>query len=256
MSRQCLSSDKSGLHRPDAAVRAVEPASKGLRLAGMHKLSTIDYPGLISAVVFTQGCNFYCPYCHNAHLIPRENRAGGLGPDEALAFLDKRKDVLDGLVISGGEPTLQEGLADFCKAVRALGYAVKLDSNGSRPDVLENLLERSLVDYVALDCKTAPREYCPAMSPHVGAGGHLRRSADIVRASGVAHEFRTTCVAPFVDAGHIEAMAELVADSPWYLQRARLDISLRDKGLYPLSAEEMDALVQRAAELGAAAVIR
>lgn len=244
------------LTRTGSAAGAGECVPTGIRLAGMHKLTTLDYPGKLSAIVFTQGCNFHCPYCHNAHLIPCDNRALQLATDEALAFLHKRTDVLDGLVVSGGEPTLHGGLAGFCREVKALGYSIKLDTNGSRPEVLQALLEESLVDYVAVDCKSAPAAYFPDFTAQKNAGEQLERTAVLLRASGVTHEFRTTCVAPYVRGEHLEAMLALVKDSPWFLQRARLDVSMREKGMYPLSAEEIDAFAAQCGGYGLHPVVR
>lgn len=134
-------------------------STSGMALAGLHKLTAIDYPGLVAATVFTQGCNFRCPYCHNRQLIKRQSGETLLAEEDALAFLKKRASLLDGLVVSGGEPTLQPGLADFCRKVKKLGYRIKLDTNGSRPQVLAALMDEELVDYVAMDCKSAPGAY-------------------------------------------------------------------------------------------------
>ncbi|MDR2800548.1 MAG: anaerobic ribonucleoside-triphosphate reductase activating protein [Desulfovibrio sp.] len=190
-----------------------------IALAGMHKLTALDYPGLVSAIVFTRGCNFDCPYCHNLRL---KGKVPPLDPRTVLLFLKKRAGLLDGLVVSGGEPTLQEGLASFCAEVKSLGYRVKLDTNGSRPEVLGRLLRESLVDYVAMDCKTAPGDYASAFCPEPDIEEKIRASAGLLRESKVAHEFRTTCVSPFVGSGQLRAMAEMTGrDSPWFVQEAR-----------------------------------
>lgn len=190
-----------------------------MRIGGLVKNTALDFPGILGAVVFTQGCNFTCPYCHNPHLV----RLFGIPVEETdvLEFLKKRSGLLDGLVISGGEPTLQPDLADFCKKVRGLGYQVKLDSNGSRPDVLAGLIERHLVNYVALDLKTDPRAYPAELSP-TDLGFAVLDSLKLLKRSPIPHEFRATAAAPFITLESIEALARAAAgEAPLFLQRYR-----------------------------------
>ncbi len=183
------------------------------------KNTALDFPGILGAAVFTQGCNFTCPYCHNPNLV----RLFGLPVSEAevFDFLRKRRGLLDGLVISGGEPTLQPDLAEFCKKARGLGYALKIDSNGSRPEVLADLLERRLVNYVALDLKADPRAYPPEIAP-ADPGQAIVETIKLLKRAGLPHEFRTTVVAPFVTAESIEALARAAAGpAPLFLQKYR-----------------------------------
>lgn len=185
-----------------------------MRIAGLQKLSLIDYPGRISAVVFLTGCNFHCPYCHNADLAcGRLPSDGGLPQEQLLAFLAERRSLLDAVVISGGEPTLTRDLGPLCAAVKELGYPIKLDTNGSRPEVLATLLAKELIDYVAMDLKTLPADYAPHLSPEPCADA-LFASMSLLSESGVPHEFRTTCAPAFVDTARIAAMARLVAGAP------------------------------------------
>jgi pyruvate formate lyase activating enzyme len=133
-----------------------------MNIGGYIKSSLIDFPGTISCVVFTQGCNFHCPYCHNPDLVPMNRGKNELiSSDSVFSFLERRKGLLDGVVVSGGEPTLQKGLVDFLRRVKAMGFRVKLDTNGSRPQVLRVLFAENLVDYVAMDIKTSPDRYAP-----------------------------------------------------------------------------------------------
>lgn len=229
----------------------------GIALAGMHKLTALDYPGVVSAIVFTQGCNFHCPYCHNPHL--RGDRPGGpaLDSGDVLAFLAKRAGLLDGLVISGGEPCLQPELEAFCREVKGLGYLIKLDSNGSRPGVLGRLVGEGLVDYVAMDCKSPPGGYASFFCREPGIEKNIRASARLLRSSGIAHEFRTTCVSPFVTLEGTAAMAELTGTaSPWFLQKARLDGPARGGQQQALSEKDMRALASLARRLGVRASVR
>ncbi|MDR2198951.1 MAG: anaerobic ribonucleoside-triphosphate reductase activating protein [Deltaproteobacteria bacterium] len=191
-----------------------------MRVGGLVKLSTLDYPGRVSAVVFSQSCNFRCPYCHNPGLV----RPFGELLDEAgvVAFLKSRASLLDGVVISGGEPTILEDLASFIKMVKELGFRVKLDTNGSRPGVLASLLEKSLVDYVAMDLKSDPQNYPEALAPASESGG-VEESIAVLKKSGLPHEFRTTAALPFVDDSAILAISKAArGKAPLYLQKLNL----------------------------------
>ena len=138
----------------------VEKAMMKVEIGGLQKVSLVDYPGRISAVVFMNGCNFTCPYCHNPGLARGEHRPG-LPSDDVLHYLAARRGLIEGVVVSGGEPTLQPDLADFCRAVQSLGYAVKLDTNGSRPNVLRNLIRQRLIDDCSMDtCQWSFSGYC------------------------------------------------------------------------------------------------
>ncbi|UQZ88341.1 anaerobic ribonucleoside-triphosphate reductase activating protein [Deltaproteobacteria bacterium Smac51] len=192
-----------------------------MRIGGLVKNTALDFPGILGAVVFTQGCNFTCPYCHNPHLV----RFFGLpvSETEVMEFLRKRRGLLDGLVISGGEPTLQPDLAEFCKKTRGLGYLVKVDTNGSRPEVIADLIERGLINYVALDLKTDPRAYPAELSP-TGLGDAIIDTVNILKRSSVAHEFRVTAAAPFINPASMEALARAAAgEAPLYIQKYRPD---------------------------------
>jgi pyruvate formate lyase activating enzyme len=173
-------------------------------LSGLQKTSLIDYPGKVSCVAFFTGCNLHCPFCHNPELA-RGNSPDRIGLDEFIAFLKPRRGLLDGVVLSGGEPTLAPALMDVCLAVHDLGLPIKLDTNGTRPQTLERLISLGLVDYIAMDLKTAPDHYAPFLARESMAGA-LAQSIHLIMRSGVGYEFRTTCVRPFVDE---ESMADL-----------------------------------------------
>ena len=137
-----------------------------MRIGGLQKSSLIDYPGKVSSVIFCVGCNFDCPYCHNPELVTGCSACpADLSDEKIFDFLRQRVGFLDGVVISGGEPTLQKDLVDICTRVKALGYPVKMDTNGSRPKVLQRLIEEDLVDYIAMDLKTGPLQYKSGSSP-------------------------------------------------------------------------------------------
>ncbi|MCP4748645.1 MAG: anaerobic ribonucleoside-triphosphate reductase activating protein [Desulfobacteraceae bacterium] len=184
-------------------------------ICGLEKTSLIDYPGKISCVVFFTGCNFTCPYCHNPDL------AKGLYPerikiDQLKSFLDERRTFLDGVVISGGEPTLHSDLPGLCDIIRNMGLAVKLDTNGSNPKILDSLLKERLVDFVAMDIKTNLYNYKPPLCAE-NTGEQILQSIRLLMNSSVSKEFRTTCVRPFVTEAIIEQIARLIKGAPSFV---------------------------------------
>jgi pyruvate formate lyase activating enzyme len=186
-------------------------------IGGLQKNSLIDFPGRISCVLFLSGCNFHCPYCHNPELACRVPAAEPpCTPDQFYAFLAARRSLLDGVVISGGEPTLQADLPSVCAAVKNLGFPIKLDTNGSRPHVLRHLVSEGLVDYVAMDIKTDPRHYAPVFQSEDGKEA-LQESIRIIIDSAPAYEFRTTCARPIIDETVIGAIARLIAGADRYV---------------------------------------
>lgn len=190
-----------------------------MRIGGLQKFSSVDDPGHLSAVVFTQGCPWRCPFCHNASLVCPERFGPTIPQEEVLAFLQKRTELLESVVVSGGEPTVQAGLADFLREVRVLGYTVKLDTNGMNPSVVKKLLQARLVDRWAVDVKTSPARYAEA----VGAEPRLdkiRATLGLLRESGASYELRTTVVPGLVGRAEMEAIALLVEGAPRYALQA------------------------------------
>ena len=165
-----------------------------IRIGGLQKFSLIDYPGLISAVIFTQGCNFRCPYCHNPELVLPERINDPVDPEAVLKFLQSRQGKIDGVTVTGGEPTLQPDLISFMRRIRQLGFKIKLDTNGSRPDVLGKILDAGLADCIAMDIKAPLKDY-PVVTGVRIEPDVIRHSIALIRQSGIAHQFRTT-VAP------------------------------------------------------------
>ena len=179
-------------------------------IAGLQKMTLLDFPGRVACTVFLQGCNFRCPFCHNTDLLPPEGEEL-MTEDDLIAFLEKRKGLLDGVCITGGEPTLYKGLPDLLRRIKELGYAVKLDTNGFRPDVLRALVEENLIDYVAVDAKNGPARY----GETVGVPGFkLERIEQTIRylmEDRVAYELRTTVVEPLHDEDSVLEMGKWLA---------------------------------------------
>lgn len=204
---------------------------------GLQKTSLIDYPGKTACVLFVAGCNFECPYCHNPELV-RKSAGNNLSETEVFAFLESRHGFLDAVVISGGEPTLRPDLMTLCEKIKQMGFALKLDTNGSRPDVLKRLIAYSLLDYVAMDVKTDGRRY-GRLTREFGAAVKLAASAFTILSSGIAHEFRTTCIKPFVDDRAIAGITEMIQGARRYV----LQRFVKHKVLDPAFFQESDRQV-------------
>jgi pyruvate formate lyase activating enzyme len=191
-------------------------------IGGLQKNSLIDYTGKLSSVIFFSGCNFDCPYCHNPVLAKGGvANPAGLNAGEICNFLEHRREFLDGVVISGGEPTLQNDLADLCAKIKQMGFPVKLDTNGSRPRILKYLIGEGLLDLIAMDLKTDPPLYPSYIQENCNPDSILS-SIRLIMDSGVDYEFRTTCVKPIITARTIGNISRLIQGSRLYvLQRFR-----------------------------------
>ena len=185
--------------------------------AGLQKLTLLDYPGKVACTLFTRGCNFRCPFCHNASLVVRPEEQKMYDNAEILAFLRKRLGVLDGVAITGGEPTLMAGLYDFISQVKEMGYDVKLDTNGTRPDLLRRLVIDGLVDYVAMDIKNSPEKYAYTCGLPEGYDlSKIEESKNFLMEGRVDFEFRTTVAKPFHDENDFIKIGEWLKGSEKY----------------------------------------
>ena len=212
-------------------------------IAGLQKLTLLDYPGKLACTVFLPGCNLRCPFCHNASLVLPGRQPTLMSQDEFLDFLAGRKGKLEGVCITGGEPTLHRELPELLKAVRDLGFSVKLDTNGTRPEVLESLLRQNLVDYVAMDVKNSPAKYA-ATCGNVDVLDKVERSVRLLRESGVPHEFRTTVLHPYHTAEDLAAIGQWLSGTQhYYIQQFVDSGDLLGEG-QPLTPEELQALLQ------------
>ncbi len=213
-----------------------------MRIGGLNKFNLSDFPGRKAAVVFTQGCNFRCPYCHNSSLMSVDVLDCCLIPEEQFfEFLRSRSKQLNGVVVSGGEPTIQPDLPRFLSCIKAEGFSVKLDTNGSQPQVLRELLRDKLVDFIAMDVKAPLRIYTRL----IGIQAPIKQiieSIELIATSKVDHEFRTTIVKPLLSPADIAAIEKLVpAGSTHRLQSFRPkhahDPALRTPGNTPLGGQ-------------------
>lgn len=217
-----------------------------MKIGGLQKVSLIDYPGRISAVLFTQGCNFRCPYCHNPELVDPDLRDETISEEEILTFLDRRRERLEAVTFSGGEPTLQPDLLSFAGQIREYGYLIKVDTNGSRPDVLEKLIGKGLVDYLAIDIKGPLDEYRRIVNSDIDTE-KIRRSIEMIMASGVDYEFRTTVVKSLLKAGDISRIVALVRTARRFVLQGFVPSKVLDARLLeeaPFTRDELERIRQ------------
>lgn len=213
-----------------------------MNVQGYQKLTLLDYPGRTACTVFTGGCNLRCPFCHNAGLV-RTPLAGPNLTDEVLEYLQKRRGILDGVCVTGGEPLLQPDLEDFLRKVKEMGYAVKLDTNGMLPQRLAALLATNLVDYVAMDIKSSPDGYAAAAGTDADVSA-VTDSLSILRQSGIPFELRTTAVRGIHTEADFAAIGEWLGEVPaYFIQRFVDSGQLLGEGFDAFSPEEMERLL-------------
>lgn len=177
-------------------------------IGGFQKFSLSDFPGRISAIIFTRGCGFRCPYCHNPELVDPERYAAPLPYETILSFLKSRRGMLQGVVVTGGEPTLHDDLPDILSEIKKMGFSVKLDTNGSNPALLEHLIVQQLCDYIALDLKAPLNAYYRLVRAPINPAT-IQRSLDLVIGSGIPHEIRTTYVETLLSDEEMKEIGEL-----------------------------------------------
>lgn len=208
---------------------------------GFDKLTLLDYPEHVACIIFTRGCNFKCSYCQNSSLILHKKEPGNFSEEEILDYLNLRKNVLDGIVISGGEPTVQIGLIDFIKKVKSIGLKVKLDTNGSNPKVLKELVNNKLIDYVAMDIKHSLDRYETIAKCKVNEKA-LKESIKILKNGDVDYEFRTTIIKNYHTIDDIKSIYKLVKGSKYYIQNFRMSDDVLDKNLIGFNADELEEI--------------
>ena len=218
-----------------------------MRILGLQKLSLVDFPGKVAATVFTGGCNLRCPFCHNAPLVLPGRGTSALDAGGVLDFLASRRGLLDGMVLSGGEPLLQPDAADFLAEVKAMGFSVKLDTNGCHPDALADILDRRLADYVAMDIKNSLEKYPWTVGVPGFDTAPVERSARLLMEGPADYEFRTTLVRPFHEVGDMETIGRWLRGARRYYLQAFVDSGdLVGGGCAPFTPEEMEGFLQAA----------
>ncbi len=213
-------------------------------ISGLQKLTLLDYPGRVACTVFTGGCNFRCPFCHNASLVLPEQMVQDTNEEEGLSFLKKRVGVLDGVAITGGEPLLHKDIGGFLSKVKALGYEIKLDTNGSFPELLMELVQDGLVDRVAMDVKNSPELYAHTVGLEKLDMAPIERSKEFLLSGTVDYEFRTTVVKGLHTRESLRGAAEWIKGAKeYYLQQFKDSGNvLNIAGLGAFNEKEMHAL--------------
>jgi len=192
-----------------------------LKIGGLQKLTLLDYPGKIAANIFLAGCNFRCGFCHNPDLVIIEPDTNFVTESEVLDFLNKRKGVLDGVCIGGGEPLLQPEIEEFLNKIKDLGYLIKLDTNGFKAALLQKLIQQRLIDYIAMDIKSSINKY-EKITGLKSDFKTIRQSIELIKNSGLPYEFRTTILPKYHDAKEIEMIGQMIAGADnYYLQNFR-----------------------------------
>jgi pyruvate formate lyase activating enzyme len=213
-----------------------------MQIGGLQKVSLIEYPGEISAIAFAQGCNFRCPYCYNPELVDPDLYRECISEEVVFSFLERRKGKLDAVTITGGEPTIQHDLIDFIKCVRKIGYLIKLDTNGSYPDVLEKLISGQLVDYIAMDIKGPLHKYKTVTKSKIDED-KIRQSIEMIMKAGVPYEFRTTIPKKLLHEDDLLEMGKLLRNASRYILQQFIPTRTLDKQFLKYEAysrEEME----------------
>lgn len=218
-----------------------------MNICGLQKTTLLDYPGHVAATVFLGGCNFKCPFCHNMNIVIGDDNGMTYSKDDILAFLNKRKNILDGVCITGGEPTLYSELPNFIKEIKEIGYLVKLDTNGSNPEMLKSLVAEQLIDYVAMDIKTSREDY-----PHVAGIENISssRKEEVIEcidesvrfllSDAIDYEFRTTIVKQYHNKDIVESIGKYIKGAKrYYLQSYADSEYVLDKSLCACGKEEL-----------------
>lgn len=209
-------------------------------IKGLQKVTLLDYPGKVACTVFTYGCNFRCPFCQNSELVLSDYAGDYINEEEIFAYLKKRQNLLDGVCISGGEPTLQTDLEEFITKIKALNYRVKLDTNGYKPSVIRNLIDKSLIDYIAMDIKSSPQRYGEVSGVKGIDFNTINESIHLIRSSGIEHEFRTTVVNELHSTEDFESIGQLLSgEKRYFLQMFTDSGEILCSGLTAPSEENM-----------------
>ena len=207
-----------------------------MKIGGLNKLTTQDFPEHLACIIFTKGCNFNCSYCYNRDLV--DNKAETIDEDYVMAYLYKRRKILDGVVISGGEPTIWDDLIPFIKKIKEFKLDIKLDTNGYNPTMLKEIIDNNLVDYIAMDIKAIPDKYMKVINKKIDFNKILE-SIDLIKKSNIKYEFRTTIMKDVHDKNDIIKILKLIGDSKLYLQNFQCTDVVKDKNIKSFSRDEL-----------------
>lgn len=218
-----------------------------MHIVGVQRLSLLDYPGKLSCIVFLPGCNLRCPFCHNAEIVTQNHSE--IEESSVLEFIESRKTVLDGVCITGGEPTLQKDLPEFISKVKDIGISVKLDTNGTAPETLQYIIDNRLVDYIAMDIKTSLEKYPIAVGVESFTTDKIKRSIDMIMLSEIDYEFRTTVSRGIVELEDIDDICKTISGcKAYYLQKFVNSGNLVGEGDFEVSDLYMLSCYHRAKE--------
>ncbi len=227
-----------------------------MKIGGLMKMTLLDFPGRIACTVFLEGCNFRCPFCHNSPLVDRCS-SDEMSEEEFFTFLTKRKGLLDGVCVSGGEPLLDEKVFDFMKKIKDMGYRLKLDTNGSFPERLGRAVGEGLCDYVAMDIKNSPGKYKVTAGCEKIGFDSVRESIEFLKNAGIPHEFRTTVVKDFHSVEDMKEIARIIgADEKYFIQPFRDGETVIERGLREFENQELKAMLEAVREIVPGAEIR
>ena len=226
-----------------------------MRISGFQKLTLLDFPGKVACIIFTQGCNFNCHYCQNAGLICHKSD-NLIDEQEIFDYLKKRKNVIDGIVISGGEPTVQKDLVSFIRKVKEIGVLVKLDTNGTNPKLLKEIIDNNLVDYIAMDIKNIFELYKKIAFKNVNVDA-IEESIKLISNSNIDHEFRTTIIKQIHDIDSILQICGYVdKNQKFFLQNFQQSEFVKDKTLESFTKEELINIQKKVREVFPNVVVR
>lgn len=217
-----------------------------MKISGLQKLTLLDFPSHIACTIFTNTCNFRCPFCHNASLVVHPFKEPFIPESELFSFLKKRVGILEGVCITGGEPTLQPDLISFIDRVKELGYLVKLDTNGYRPDVLQELITTKRVDYIAMDIKNSKEKYAMTIGLDTFSLNNIEKSVELLLKNDIAYEFRTTVVQEYHSLDDFNSIGQWIKGASHYYLQAYMDSKdLIKEGLHARSKDEMLLIKER-----------
>ena len=211
---------------------------------GFQKMTVLDYPGLVACTVFTAGCNLRCPFCHNARIVTHIEEPDRISEEEVISYLEKRKGLLDGVCVTGGEPLLQPDIADFLRKVKSFGLKVKLDTNGCYPEKLREIVEEGLVDYVAMDIKNSPSRYGETVGIKDFDISPVKKSVEYLKSGVIPFEFRTTLVRELHLLSDMREIGEWIKGADKYFLQGFVDSGdLLGEGCAAFSPQEMQAML-------------